>query len=91
MDQPLKCQVCGEQAAGVAASSLGAWTNAYCPECVEYRADPWADVVATVAVNGGLHKCAPWVRDVVSGTILRTERTREQFDQAVSKARRNLH
>lgn len=64
---PLVCQVCGggsgEEALGVAGSTLGPVSFAYCRPCLEQGAEPCRPLRLLVLWDcGGLEGCAEWVR-----------------------------
>ena len=73
------CDVCGQTAEGIACSSLGAVSFAYCRECSNARAEPYGVLVGIVAQCGGLDECAPWVAFVAKATVSRVGKTLAQF------------
>lgn len=82
------CDVCGDQAIGVACSRLGPISFAYCRRCAEKCAEPYGMVVGMVAVNGG--KLDYFNQDfqyVVESSIKVAGKTMEQFmaDVAIDK------
>lgn len=81
--ESLECDVCGEPAIGVASSSLGAISFAYCRRCVMVNAEPYGMLVGVLAMNGGRSEMAPWVANVVSGTLSVVGKTVEELDNDV--------
>ena len=79
------CEVCGAPSVGVAASSLGAFSSAYCHDCLVCGAEPW-DMLAVSLSCCGPDGHAAWVDNVIAATIKRTGRTREELDEEVRKA-----
>src|SRR5919109_204932 len=61
------CDVCGKRTPiGVAASSIGPMSFAYCRSCLEERAEPYFMVVTTLACCGGrLEGTADWFKDMI--------------------------
>jgi hypothetical protein len=77
----LKCQVCGAPAIGVASSSLGPISFAYCAECAQSGAEPYGFTVGYVAVTCGNtpEAIAEWFQPVVEVTAQRAGKTVDQF------------
>lgn len=49
----LKCEICGKEACGVASSSMGPISHAYCRECLQLGREVYGTMV------GGLYGCLP--------------------------------
>ena len=59
------CQCCNINISiGVACSSLGAFSLAYCADCLKHNAEPKDIVSATIESVGGLKNLAGWVKDL---------------------------
>jgi hypothetical protein len=59
-----KCDVCRrEREVGVASSTLGAVSFAFCKECLEHRAEP-AGMFEFTLEEVGEHFVAPWVKSL---------------------------
>ena len=55
------CDVCGHQGnTQVACSTLGAFSFAYCPRCLEANAEPKWMLELTIDVCGGSEQMADW-------------------------------
>lgn len=80
----LKCDVCCDDAVGVASSRCGAISFAYCKRCLSVGAEPYGALVAMLAVIGGRDNAAPWVDNVVKGTLSVVGKTVEQLDADVA-------
>jgi len=61
---PITCDVCGEPAVGVASSSLGAISYAYCEECLLRYAEPVTAFEITYEVTSG--DVADWVKELTT-------------------------
>jgi hypothetical protein len=77
----LTCEVCGDPAIGVASSSLGPISFAYCAECSAVGAEPYDVTIAFVAETCGRTPVAvaAWFLPVIEATAQRSGRTVEQF------------
>jgi hypothetical protein len=60
----LTCDVCGKSAVGVASSSLGAISYAYCNECLLRYAEPVTAFEITYEVTSG--DVADWVKELTT-------------------------
>lgn len=61
----LKCDVCGEPAVGVACSSTGPVSFAYCSKCLRENREPYWAIVASVIGMERLDQVAEWYRPIV--------------------------
>lgn len=83
----LVCDVCGREATGVASSSLGGISFAYCQECLDRGAEPLPMWHNTIWCVGGWHQirtelvlsACSWFQDQYVGwaTIVSTYREDE--------------
>lgn len=74
------CDVCGKASIGVGCSSLGALSLAYCLECSTSGAEPYDLTVGMVAMLGGsLEALAEWFHPMLFATVLRVNKTAEEF------------
>lgn len=83
------CDVCGDEAIGVASSTLGAVSFAYCRECLRVGADV-PSIVAFSIASCGIDNVHEWVRNMIEPTIQRAKITRQQFDTMVKEAEQEL-
>ena len=60
----LTCDVCSKSAVGVASSSLGAISYAYCDECLLRYAEPITAFEITYEVTSG--DVADWVKELTT-------------------------
>ena len=59
----LICEVCKENPAkGVASSSCGPISVAYCDRCLSYNAEPYWLIANTLECIGGIQNLAPWAQ-----------------------------
>jgi hypothetical protein len=89
----MKCETCGTEKniVGVASVPGVPYSAAYCRDCLEANAHPWWVLVSNTASCGGLEKMhEAWV-DMVDCTCARLDKTREQFNEEVAVAIRDLN
>lgn len=80
----LICQVCEKnEAKGVYCVPSIPMSMAYCQECILANAHPWFILVANTACIGGLHKAAPFWRQMVVDTCKHLGRSFEEFNSHV--------
>lgn len=79
MDTDLKCDVCGQPAIEVVASSLGPISFAKCEKCLKEGLEPYWIVVGTFAMIGGIDYATDWLREIVDRTIEFNSVTMEKF------------
>lgn len=73
------CEVCGKEAPiVVAASTLGACSNAYCEECLNEGLEPYNDIVGTVWCVGW-DNLAVWAKDKIERTLKKLGKTKEDI------------
>lgn len=76
----LTCDVCGEnEAVGVAASSCGPVSFAYCQECLSAGREPYGALVAYVCGAQSMDDLAEWIHPVVKATLSAEGKTEEEF------------
>ena len=75
------CDVCGGPSIGVASSSLGAISFAYCAECNAVGAEPYGFTVGYVALFCGRSEdaIAEWARPIIEGTAQRAGKMVTEF------------
>lgn len=79
----MKCDVCGRDAVGVCASSLGqAASYAYCKRCLLLDYVPWGDIVGAVFCVGRTN-IASWARDIIERSLIFHGRTWEDVEREV--------
>lgn len=89
MNQSDLCDVCGNgPSIGVGAMPGIPASFAYCKECIQANAHPYAIVVAYTAMltqepQASLSDTAPWWQQLVADTLARLGKTRAEFDAAV--------
>lgn len=59
--QHIVCGVCGRPAVGVASSTLGGFSTAYCGDCLRNNAEPAGEIGAQAEMVGGVNHLAEWV------------------------------
>lgn len=64
----LKCDVCEKPAVGVAASTCGAVSFAYCGECLSLHREPWGALVANCCTLERGH-VAEWFQPIIDATL----------------------
>jgi hypothetical protein len=78
------CDVCGQNpAAGVSSMPGVPVSFAYCKDCFEANAHPYAIVVANTAMLGGLASTATWWQHLVNCTLAHLGKTHEEFAASV--------
>lgn len=83
------CDVCArEGAVGVASSSLGPISLAFCPRCLVNRAQPLWLLDATVYMNDGIDNCADWIKETITYTKGGTYRKYWEVWMGYSKSKR---
>ncbi len=86
-----RCNVCGTSGPVITAcSSLGAFSVAFCRECLACGAEPCSSCVALIAdVGGTFEALAEWAHEIIFVSCLRASKTAEEFwvDVAHAKAR----
>jgi hypothetical protein len=72
------CEICGGPSVGVASSSLGAISHAYCALCASSNREVWTTLI------GGLFGTEPdavadWVKPIIEATCEFYKKTEEQL------------
>lgn len=86
----LKCVVCGKPAVGVACSSTGPVSFAYCAECLRANREPYGALVASVVGIESWDLVAEWYRPVVLSNLKAEGKTLEEFFADVEEAQRTI-
>lgn len=87
---PLKCDVCGQPAVGVASSTLGAISFAFCKRCLAESAEPYGMLVSTCAICGDIREMTQYVQDMIPRTLSIVGKTMDEFLADVEKAKKEL-
>lgn len=83
-----KCQVCGKNSDNliVAASTCGAMSFAYCPECLESGAEPYGELVLYVSLAGSKPEdINDMYKEIIDCTLKRLNIQKEKFWADVKK------
>lgn len=81
-----KCDVCKEgESIGVACSTLGPISMAYCMDCIAAQAEPPWLIASTIWQCGGRDKVASWVLEMLPASLGRAKMTQEEFDKLLSE------
>lgn len=83
-----KCDCCGVgEVVGVASSGLGAFSIAWCRDCLAEGVEPyWACVATTACCGGTIEDLADWARDVVIRSVAKAGKTIEEFLADVARS-----
>lgn len=74
------CDVCGErEAIGVACSSTGAVSFAYCIECLRSKREPYGALIASLFGMSNMDEVAPWYHPIVTATLKAEGKTAEEL------------
>ena len=86
------CEVCGKKAEGVASSTLGAISFAYCHQCNVSGAEPYGMLVGTVGTifednwKEEIKKAyGNTIEENITATLIAVGKSREEFDNDVDK------
>ena len=84
-----KCQVCGAESGSltVAASTCGATSFAYCPECLASGAEPYGELVMYVSMAGSRPEdINDMYKEIIDCTLKRLNIQEEKFWEDVKKS-----
>lgn len=79
------CDICGEPAIGVACSTLGPMSFAYCKTCLNDGAEVPSIIAYTIAACGGRDKVGPFVLNLIEPSLRRARITEQEFDRMVAE------
>ncbi len=87
MSEENACQCCGKAPSiGVACSSMGAFSIAWCRSCLDAGIEPyWACVATAVSCGGTWEGLAEWAQETITRSLAAHGKTREEFDAEVAK------
>ena len=82
-----RCAVCGAEGPVYVCSSLcGAYSIAYCEDCLNAGAEPWDDLVSYISCAGAYpDDINETYREIVRDTCARLGKTEQEFAEAVKK------
>jgi hypothetical protein len=85
-----KCDVCGNKADGVASSTIGAISFAYCESCNSSQAEPYGFLVKVIEMFFGEDwrikiKDEKYLNETIDSTLKAIGKTREDFEKDVDQ------
>lgn len=85
------CDVCSKESVGVAASPLGAYSNAYCKDCIETEIEPYWDLVSFgFCVSTNLEDLHSGYKDIITESLEFHGKTIEEWKADVEKFERDF-
>lgn len=84
MSKELTCEICHKPAIGVASSSLGPISHAYCRECVNAGREVWTTLIGGLMTLDPV-RVAERMRPIIEATCKFYNRTEEQLWDEVKK------
>jgi len=77
------CDVCGEEAVGVASSQMGPISFAYCEQCAMDGLEPYDMLVGMVAMSGKLEEFHSWFVEMVKRSCVKAGKSDDDFSRDV--------
>lgn len=88
----VQCEVCRQEpSVGVAAIPGLPMSVAYGYQCLKANAHPYGAMVAMTAMADGYDSLATWAQEMIEATLLRLNKSNDEFEQHVREMIRDLH